>query len=75
MKMYDIILSPAIVKAIKDVEDGKGVQLLDLQWEAQSIENRDKDETCFTFYTFAKGNTITFEEPKIESEVKKESET
>ena len=74
MKIYDIVLSPAIVKAIKEVEDGKGVQLLDLQWEAQTIENRDKEETCFTFYSFTKGNTVIFEEPKIENEVEKEDE-
>jgi hypothetical protein len=31
-KIYDIILTPNIVDAIRKVEEGKGVQLLDLTW-------------------------------------------
>lgn len=68
MKKYDIILSTAIVDAIKKVEEGKGVQLIDLQWESQTIENRDYEETCLTFTTFAKGITVTFKEPEIDQD-------
>lgn len=64
-KIYDIILTPNIVDAIKKVGDGKGVQLLDLTWQAQSLENKDVSETCFTFTTFREGNEITFEQPEI----------
>lgn len=64
-KIYDIILTPNIVDAIRKVEEGKGVQLLDLTWQAQSIENRDASETCFTFTSFKEGTQITFEQPEI----------
>lgn len=64
-KIYDVILSPAIVKAIKDVEDGKGVQMLNMQWESQTVSNKDAEETMFTFLSFADGKTVTFPEPKI----------
>lgn len=64
-KIYDIILTPNIVDAIRKVEEGKGVQLLDLTWQAQSIENRDTSETCLTFTSFKEGIQITFEQPEI----------
>lgn len=71
-KIYDIILTPSIVDAIKKVEDGKGVQLLDLNWQAQTIENRDASETCFTFSSFKEGTQIFFEQPEIKAEKTKE---
>ena len=64
-KIYDIILTPNIVDAIKKVGDGKGVQLIDLTWQAQSIENRDVSETCLTFTNFKEGTELTFEQPEI----------
>lgn len=64
-KIYNVILSPAIVKAIKDVEDGKGVQLLNMQWESQTASNKDVEETMFIFLSFSEGKTVTFPEPKI----------
>lgn len=68
MKIYDIILTPNIVDAIKKVEDGKGVQLLDLSWQSQTVENRDVEETCFTFTAFKEGTQVTFEQPEIKKE-------
>ena len=64
-KIYDVILSPAIVKAIKDIKDGKGVQMLNMQWESQTVSNKDAEETMFTFLSFSEGKTVTFPEPKI----------
>lgn len=64
-RIYDIILTPNIVDAIRKVEEGKGVQLLDLTWQSQSIENRDTSETCLTFTSFKEGTQITFEQPEI----------
>lgn len=64
-KIYDIILTPNIVDAIKKVGEGKGVQLIDLTWQAQSIENRDVSETCLTFTNFKEGTELTFEQPEI----------
>lgn len=72
-KIYDIILTPNIVDAIKKVEDGKGVHLLDLTWQSQSIENRDVSETCITFSAFKDGTQITFEQPEIKSAPEQES--
>lgn len=64
-KIYDIILTPNIVEAIKKVENGKGVQLMDLAWQSQVIENRDIKETCFTFSSFKEGTQIEFAQPEI----------
>lgn len=67
-KIYDIILTPQIVDAIRKVEEGKGVQLVDLTWQAQTVENRDASETCFTFTSFKEGTQVTFKQPEIKPE-------
>ena len=66
MKIYDIILTPSIVDAIRKVEPNKGVQLVDLAWQAQTVEDNNTSETCFTFSSFKKGVQVSFDQPEIE---------
>lgn len=73
-RVCHIILSPNIVEAIKKVKEGKGVQLVDLDWQSQSVETRDTTETCYTFTNFKQGQEVTFTQPEIKS-VDEQSET
>lgn len=48
-QIYDIKLTPAMVEAIKQVQEGCGVFLYDCTWYTESVADVDKAETCFTF--------------------------
>lgn len=62
---FDAILMPEVVKAIKSIEDGKGVKLENTTWEIQTIKNRDIENNCFIITSFEKGSTITVKNPEI----------
>lgn len=61
-KIMDFILTPEMVKAIKQVEDGKGVQFLDCDWSAQEISNVDIHEVCYTYSRFKDATVISPEQ-------------
>lgn len=50
--IVDFILTPEMVNAIKQVEDGMGAQFLDCEWNVQEIGNADFHEKCYTFSKF-----------------------
>lgn len=47
-KIFDFVLTPDMVAAIKQVQDGCGVYLRDCTWQFQSVGDIDKTETCYT---------------------------
>lgn len=47
-KIFDFVLTPDMVAAIKQVQDGCGVYLRDCTWQFQSVGDLDKTETCYT---------------------------
>lgn len=47
-KIFDFVLTPNMVAAIKQVQDGCGVYLRDCTWQFQSVGDIDKTETCYT---------------------------
>lgn len=47
-KILDITLTPDIVAALKQVQDGCGVYLRDCTWQFQSVGDVDKTEICYT---------------------------
>lgn len=47
-KIFDFVLTPDMVAAIKQVQDGCGVYLRDCTWQFQSVGDLDKTEACYT---------------------------
>lgn len=47
-KIFDFVLTPDMVAAIKQVQDGCGIYLRDCTWQFQSVGDIDKTETCYT---------------------------
>lgn len=47
-QIFDFVLTPDMVAAIKQVQDGCGVYLRDCTWQFQSVGDLDKTEACYT---------------------------
>ncbi len=47
-KIFDFVLTPDMVAAIKQGQDGCGVYLRDCTWQFQSVGDIDKTEACYT---------------------------
>lgn len=70
-QIYDIKLTPEMVNAIKQVQEGYGVFLYDCTWYAESVSDVDKAETCFTFSDFKNAQLLKKNE-EVNSEVNNE---
>lgn len=70
-QIYDIKLTPEMVNAIKQVQEGYGVFLYDCTWYAESVSDVDKAETCFTFSDFKNAQLLKKTE-EVNNEVNNE---
>ena len=61
-KIFDFVLTPDMVAAIKQVQDGCGVYLRDCTWQFQSVGDIDKTETCYTISDYKSAQLVKMRE-------------